>query len=347
MAHCLAKAAFLALLIGVCSIARAQSADEDEATTLEESPGPTAPQDEWIDRAHRGLHAVVWRSAMRIDGMFGAERMEQQTYQDLATGSITPALLWDEFRGLDQKFRFRVNVPLPHLDERYAAFIGTFSREEFVTGREQESGALPRQGPGGRLDEDETLIGIRYRDPDRGGRFEADAGLRIRSPLDPFVKGGYRHEFGAPDKILITLRETLFWQNSEKFGLTSRVDFERVFDEVWLVRWTASGTISERTEGVRGYTTLTGFRGFPGRRAVGVQLFTAGEFDAAVPLGEYGARVAYRQSILRDWLVLEIRPSITWPKDDPLLQREASWGLGVGFEMFFGMDGFEARPATF
>jgi hypothetical protein len=78
------------------------------------------------------------------------------------------------------------------------------------------------------------------------------------------------------------------------------------------------------------------------------QLFTAGEFDAAVPVGEYGAKVAYRQSIARDWLVLEVRPSVTWPKERPEQEREASWGIGVGFEMFFGMgDEFQARPATF
>lgn len=347
----LAKAALLAFLAGLCCVAQAQSEKEEAETEValpDDADGPVAATpDAWIDRTHRGLHSIIWRSAMRIDRMFGAGRMDEQAYQDQATGSITPALLWDEFRGLDQKFRFRVNVPLPHLDERYDAFIGTFSREEFVTGREQESGALPRQRAGGQIDEDETLIGIRYREPEQGGRFEADAGLRIRSPLDPFLKGGYRHQFGTSERFLVTLRETLFWQNSEKFGLTSRVDVERVVDQAWLVRLTASATISERTEGVRGYSTLTAFRGLPGRRAVGLQFFTAGEFDAAVPLGEYGARVAYRQSILRDWLVLEIRPSVTWPKDDPAGPRKASWGLGVGFEMFFGLDGFEARPATF
>jgi hypothetical protein len=33
------------------------------------------------------------------------------------------------------------------------------------------------------------LFGIRYRDPEDGGHWDADAGLRLRSPLDPFVKG--------------------------------------------------------------------------------------------------------------------------------------------------------------
>ena len=66
-----------------------------------------------------------------------------------------------------------------------------------------------------------------------------------------------------------------------------------------------------------------------------------------VPLGEYGVKFAYRQAIVRDWLVLVIRPSVTSPKTEPSQPRRPSWGLGVGFEMFLGGDKFQRRPATF
>ena len=44
--------------------------------------------------------------------------------------------------------------------------------------------------------------------------------------------------------------------------------------------------------------------------------------------------------------MLETRVSLTFPKDDPLKVREASWGVGVGLEMFFGTNEF-ARPIAF
>jgi len=52
---------------------------------------------------------------------------------------------------------------------------------------------------------------------------------------------------------------------------------------------------------------------------------------------------AYRRSILREWLVLEVRISLDWPKDYVWQERKASWGLGVGFEMYFG-GGFTRCP---
>jgi len=301
-------------------------------------------KDPWIDRAHQGVFNAVWRSEMRMDRLFGGGT-DETAYME-TTGSIAPALLYDEFDGFQPRLRFQVEVPLPQIDERFHAFIGRVNRDEYVTERRPGSGAFPRQY-GGIADEDETLFGIRYRDPQDGGHWGADAGLRIRSPLDPFVKGSYRFDKGSSERTLVTFRETAFWQNSEKLGFTSRVDVERILREVWLLRWTTSATISQRSEGVKGYMSLVTMRGLPNRRAIAAELFSEGEHDADVPLGNYGVKLAYRQSVLRDWLVLETRVSLTWPKDLPEQQREATWGVGVGLEMFFGTGEFLARPVTF
>lgn len=317
---------------------------EPSTPSIEGPPSDDRP-DTWADRAHDGLHSFLWRTSMRVDRWFGAD-LPEDVYAQNTRGSITPIILWDEFKGFDHRFRFRVRMPLPHLDERYNAFIGTFDRDEFVTEREQQSGAIPRQRTGGGVEEDQTLLGIQYREREGGARFEADAGIRIRSPIDPFVKGGYRFEHTTEGHIVLTFREIGFWQNSEGFGFTSRIDVERALDIDSLIRWTASGTISQESEGVRGYTSLTWYRALPENRGIAAQIFSSGEFDAPVPLEEYGLRVAYRKRIFRDWLVLELRPSVTWPRERRDEPRKASWGFGIGFEMFFGENGFQARPAT-
>ena len=229
------------LLCAARSIACGQDAATDQDVAVASDEATEAVPDEWIDRAHDGLHAMVWRSARYVDGLFGPQ-LDEQSYQRETRGSITPALLWDEFHGFDEKFRFRVKLPLPVLGERYDAFVGTFNRDEFVTESEIESGAIPRQHVGGGVEEDETLLGIQYRPPDQGGRFDASAGLRLTSPIDPFVKVSYRYKRGTQERLLLRLRETVFWENSEQFGLTSRVDLEKVLDEAWLARWTVSGT---------------------------------------------------------------------------------------------------------
>lgn len=314
-----------------------------EATAAQQGP-PTKADDEWLDRTQRGVYDLAMNSAMRIDHVFGSDR-DLGAYRG-AQGSVSPAVLWDEFDGFQPKLRFRVDLPLPQLNERVGAFIGRVNRDEYVTERTQQSGAFQRQfGP---ASEEQTLAGIVYRTPRKqGSSFDAGAGVRLRFPLDPYVKGSYVYERGNTEQGLMSLRQTLFWQNSEHAGVTTRGDIERVLRDRLLLRATASASISQKSQGVYGYSTLTALLGLPNRRAVALELGMDGEADADVPLHEYGFKVAYRQSVYRDWLVLELRSSLTWPKEDPNQPRAPSWGVGFGFEMFFGTDEFLARPVTF
>ena len=118
-------------------------------------------------------------------------------------GSIAPSLLWDQYDGFQPRLRFNVDLPLPRMSERYHAFIGRVNRDEYVTERDISSGAIPNQI--GRVEDDQTIFGIGYRSPKEGAHFEADAGVRLRFPLDPFVKGSYVFGRGEPGRTMFTL----------------------------------------------------------------------------------------------------------------------------------------------
>ena len=335
--------------LGCMLLAGAAAArDQPEDPTVDPQSTPPSPQEmkdeAWLDRSHVWLFNAVWRSARAMDGWFG-EQAPEATYYQHTEGSIAPAILWDQYDGFQPKLRFNVDLPLPMLNERFHAFVGRVNRDEYVTERDISSGAFPSQI--GRVEDDETLFGIAYRSPKEGSHFDADAGVRLGFPMDPFVKGSYVFQRGEAGSTLFALRETAFWQKSEGAGFTTRFDVERVIDLQWMVRGTLSGTISQESEGVRGYTALTVMRGFANRRAIAAQIFSRGEMDAEVPLEDYGLKLAYRRSVARDWLILEVRTSVTWPKERMDQDRSANLGIGIGFEAFFGTDDFLARPVTF
>jgi len=300
----------------------------------------------WLDRTHREVYSAVWHSSMRVDRWFGSD-LDAQVYQNGAYGSLAPAILWDQYYHAKELLRFNANFPLPQIDERFHAFIGRVNPEEYITERDEPSGAFARTyGP---ATEDATIFGLSFHQPQRqGGYFDAGAGVRISLPMDPYVKGSYVFEKGSSDTGLLSLRETLFWENSEGGpGGTSRIDLERIFNLRWLVRWTASGTISQRTLGMRGYTDVLAMRGFANRRAIALEIGMDGQTKAPVPLHDYGIKFAYRQSIGRRWLIMELRTSVDWPKDYTYQHRSAALGVGIGFEMLFGTEEFLARPVTF
>ena len=298
----------------------------------------------WLDKTRSALYDTLWHSAAHVDRWFGSA--EDDAAYKHAYGSIAPALLYTQYDGLRTQVRFNMNIPLPQVNDRIHAFVGRFDPNEFITERDEPSGAIPRTyGP---PTEDQTLLGIGYHQPDKqGSRFDAGAGVRLGFPMDPYVKGAYVFERGKSDTGLFSVRETLFWQNSDGAGETTRFDLERVFDRHYLLRYTLSGTRSQMSEGLRGYSSILFLHGMPNRRAFAFEVGVDGQTQAEVPLHDYGFKAAYRQGILRRWLIMEVRTSVDWPKDFRWQHRSASLGVGFGFEMLLGTDEFLARPVTF
>jgi hypothetical protein len=330
------------LLLALASVAGAQ--EPVSPSTPSESTTPERKSN-WLDATQETVYTSIWHSAMWLDRQFGSREPDVAYAQ--TSGSIAPALLWDQFHGFSELLRFHADVPLPQLNDRLHAFLGRVNPSEYISESQRASGAFANSyAP---LTEDQTILGISYYTPVRqGGRFDAGAGVRITWPPDPYVKGGYVYELGTPDRGVFGLREILFYQDSQGgFGTTTRLDFERLFGPMLLVRWTGSTTIAQRSYGFKSYSTVDAFRAFSDRRALGLELFVEGTSGAQVPLYDYGVKVAFRHRLARDWLIMEVRTSLEWPKLYTYQERKASFGLGLGFEMFFGTDQFLARPVTF
>ena len=290
------------------------------------------------------MYDTLWHSAMRIDQAFGSTADEAEYRK--AFGSFSPAVLWDQHYCFQAPLRFNLHLPLPGLDAHFHAFIGKVDPNEYVTESEEPSGAFRRQyGP---ATQDQTLFGLSFHElPKQRGYFDAGAGMRVSLLLDPYLKGGYVYVHGASEEGLLSLRETAFWERVQGFGLTARADIERIFDLRWFARWTGSVTFSEKSQGLSGWSAVDLMRRFASRRAIALEFEIDGQTDAPVPLHNYGAKLAFRQSVLRRWLILEMRTSLSWPKDLVQQERRSSLGVGLGFELLLGTDTFLARPVTF
>jgi hypothetical protein len=332
------------------SQAPARAGDPTAKNPPQPLPPDTRPIDSqnvpyhWLDTTRNTLYNTLWKASRYVDSFFGAAK-DDTVYQKFY-GSIAPALLYTEYDQMRTQVRFNMNFPLPLANDRLHAFIGRFDPNEFITERDEPSGAIARTyGP---PTEDQTLLGIGYHQPDKqGSRLDAGAGVRLGFPMDPYFKGSYIYERGKSETGLFSIRETLFWQNSEGAGETTRLDLERIFDSTWLARYTISGTRTQKSEGLRGYTSFLLLHGIADRRAVAFEVGSDGQSQASVQLHDYGFKIAYRQGILRRWLIMEVRTSVDWPRDYIYQQRSASFGIGLGFEMLLGTEEFLARPITF
>jgi hypothetical protein len=301
----------------------------DPTELCQDRPGEAA----WIDRVHAGLYRTICLSAARFDGFFGNARFDDE--YEATHGSLSIGALWDERDQWDPGIRFRAHVRLPQLSERFNAFIGRLDPDEYVTDLRDDFDTLPRQFA--RADDDAVLLGLGYRQPARpGGHFDAGVGAKLGWPLEPYVKGTYRLAVPFLRGNVLRLHETIFWQEDEGAGATTRIDLERLLSEAFLMRWTGSGAFTEETEGVRWFSALTLYHNLGDGRAFAYEAGVSGDTDRDVRIADYGLRAIFRRRLHREWLFLELRSSITWPRETQLERREANWGGGVAVEMSFG-----------
>ncbi|MGH8130699.1 MAG: hypothetical protein ACRES3_07585 [Steroidobacteraceae bacterium] len=288
----------------------------------------------WIDRMQGALYRSMCFTAVRFDSFFGSARFDDE-YQ-ATHGSLSVGALWDERDHWDPSVRFRVQMQLPRMSDRLSAFVGKVDPDEYVTEQRDDFDTLPRQF--GRETDDEVLFGLGYSQPGRrGGRFDVSGGTSFDSPKEAYAKGTYRIALPLLARNLLRLRETIFWEDRERLGATTRFDLERLFTDDLLVRWTGSATFAQETEGVRWFSHVTLYQNLRDGRAISYQVGVAAESDLEVPVTDYGLRLIYRRTIFdRDWLFLELRSSLTWPRESLLERRESVWGAGAALEMMFG-----------
>ncbi len=305
---------------------------EDKRNAYERcGDGPDDPT--WLDKFGYGVYRTVCASATWLDNFFGGDRGLRE--RDRSYGRVGVGASWDEFNGTSAKFRFKAKVQFPNTENRFNAFLGRYEEDEFIQGQVDDVGSVPaifRE-----TQEKDWLLGFGY-NPVRSSRsrVDVDAGVRLDFPIDPFVKGTWRYYAFMSDTRLLRIAQTVFWTNHLEFGTTTRVDAERVLGENLHVRWQGLGTMAQKTEGVDWRTSLILYQHLGGLRAIAWEAEAEGETDAYVPVEFYGLRAVYRQRFFRDDLFLELQARLFWPKSIDHPEREATPGIGFGFEMLWG-----------
>ena len=288
----------------------------------------------WIDRINRGLHRAVCSSALWFDDLFGNEIYEN--YDRGTYGRLLVGLEYDDREDFGEVTRFRAKFDLPKAEQRLSGFIGRGDRDEIVSDQVPRTGALPNllSLP----DEDEWLVGLGYA-PQRSRRnsdWSIDVGADIEFPINWYAKARYKHVLFPTDATMLRYRQTLFWEKDDGWGVTSRVDWDFLMANEMLLRWRSLGTMSEGDRGLDWYSELTLFQNLGEDEALAYQVSVSGETDAPVPVEHILGRVIYRRSILREWFFLDVRPGVSYRRDEGDVDREFRPILAVGFEILFG-----------
>ncbi|MDY7093935.1 MAG: hypothetical protein SX243_13265 [Acidobacteriota bacterium] len=313
----------------------AEEQGEDEFS-LRELCRQKSPEDETtLDKSRRRVHETFCGATLWLDGLFGGVADVENAREVSGRIEVTP--IYSEAEGTDVDVRVRVNYDLPTLENRVNVFFGRDDEEEFVQDRRED---FQQRSSLFDVDRDEQwLAGFGYRPPGRWNqRLDFQVGGKLRSAPEIFAQGRWRRNVFVGERSVWRLRETVFWQNRDGFGSTTRVALDHLLSDKLLLRWSNIGTIHQESDGLEWRTTGLLYRNLQSGSALAYEFFIRGATEREVPLREYGQRGVYRRPLKDRWLFGELIVGYTWPREQSDIEREGSMLVGVSLELHFGRD---------
>jgi hypothetical protein len=196
--------------------------------------------------------------------------------------------------------------------------------------------------------EQEWLTGFEY-EPIRGDRHDFDfgVGVRLSSPVDPYVRLRYRLQEPIAKRWLLRFRVSPFWRESTQLGVGSRIDFDHPLHDRLFLRLGATATLSElshevESQGVEWRAGPVLYHRLGESRAIAYRLTFERTLDSSEASTLHRLETVHRLDVLlrqrlhREWLILEVGPRVESRHPSPEEQRELIPGLGLGLELRFG-----------
>lgn len=303
-------------------------------TTMEACDDRSFTDRTTLERVRRRLTITACASSAWLDSLFG-DQLHYDEYRS-TYGSVSAGTLWSEYDGFDPRVRFRARLQLPQWNERISAFASRVGEDDYISDTEGDFDALPTSQFGG-LEDESVLVGLGYSSPKRTGNdFDAGVGVRVDLPLDPFAQVRYEIVRTFAENYVFRARETVFWRNSEGLGSTTRFNIDRALSDRFLLRWNNVAKFTEETNGLEWVSETSLFQSIGARTGLAWQAYVTGVTDNEVPYTRFGARLIMRRQLHIEWLFLEVRGGVSWPRQRLAEEREMSPEAGIALEMQFG-----------
>ncbi|MGH8442303.1 MAG: hypothetical protein ACRETF_05310 [Nevskiaceae bacterium] len=293
-----------------------------------------------IDETAKTLQETVCGASLWFDGLFGQRDLKAAR---TAHGRFEVSTANSEFEGEETRVRFDARVQLPALKRRLSAFIGRDDEDDVA--RDRSEGLGLRSQANALNEAEDWFAGLGYQLKDSWGvRSEFRVGVRDVGHPTAFVQ--LRNTFVAyeDDDNQVTVRLTPFSNTVDGAGVTTGVDFDHALAPTRLARWGSIATYAEETPGTVWRSAFLVYQSLADYRAIAVETFVRGASGAPEPLYEYGVRTIFREPFFQRRLFAELVVGYSWPRVDPALEREGSFGVTFGLELPFGKEGEPSVP---
>lgn len=303
------------------------------ATDDTAQPPPVLPDvpghvETWVDTAHDQISQHLLGTADRVDSFFGDERINEE--QQNTQISLTMSSLFRHDAAPLLTFPLGLKLSLPRLENRVQLAVDTLL---------QESDDTALTVVDGDTDEQKIQLRLRYKLLEQLDRWiSVDGGVKTNfdsiglKTLEPFGSLRVRESFEF-ESWAVRLTQLVEWYEQSGWEGGSRVELDHDLGAKTLVRLSANTDYAESFSGQRYDLTAKLRRQLSHNRALGLQIYSAGETHPAAQITLHEARLTYRRRIYKEWAFFSIQPIARFARDDDFAMQPL---LRFDFEVYFG-----------
>lgn len=269
-------------------------------------PDPFEPT--LIDNAHRRISDSLAAPSNWFDNFFQDPRFDEEPASTFLR--LRGSIITEEGERLSFKGRVKARLRLPNLKRHYHLILS--SEDDDLRDEILKDARVNREAG----EREETTLALQYTQQ-RSNEFSLihRVGLDIEDELNPHIRSRARYSIPIADESILTLAQTVSWENIEGFGEETRIDYDLPINETMLIRASGNGLFSESSNGYEWLSMLQWLQSFSHKKALSIGSYVAGETRPQNHVTEYDTFIKYRQRIAKKWLFVELKPELKWTRE--------------------------------
>lgn len=311
---------WLGIMTTVAANAYAEEEDSDLPDWAEERIEPFRESvGNWVDNTSR-----------RIDGFFGTDdHMQAKNESYLRFGQEIDWMEGDGTRG-DTTLRYRIDLPTS--EERLRLVLESDPEESQGTLEEQGSGRLAND----QRDRRSSTLGLDWletRDKRENWSNRVGAGIRLRLPLDPYVRFTSERLWQLGEgPWQLESNNRVSWFNNEGYSARTRWDVGRPLSERRHLRFITNVQWREEEDKLE-YSEIAEINHRINRRsALRYSAIAIGESASNPRMTNYYLQTRYRRDIHKGILFADVIPELHFQRE---VSYDPRWAMTLRLEMYF------------
>lgn len=284
----------------------------------------------WMELQHDNLTEVVYTSASALD-----RYVARDSYDDMALNNTYMRLRLKQrfYEAGERSFEtdVKLRVDLPHSKKRIKFFFDS-NPDDF----DDLDSRFRNIGTGSEnIDDAESsaVAGLRF-EPGKDWKWQPNlgVGLKLKLPLNPYVRFKLRRLDDWGDHWSSYFRQTFYYYHVDSWGSDTELDFYRPFAENFLFRSVSAAKYLHKDDLWELLQSFSIYQSINARNAFEYQVGMTADDDPWLRSKNYWLRSEWKHLLYKDWLFFSVSPEVSFPRYQDFKDQ---WSIFFELEVFF------------